>query len=91
MDRVLGDAVGFIGLLAFVVAPLLKRDRIARFWAAGMLFATIPVLRHAADGPALDVCRCGGVWAACAILGVRARPAGRALRRTAGGEFQRGG
>ena len=38
-----GSAVGLIGLLAFVVAPLLKRDRIARFWAAGMLFATIPV------------------------------------------------
>ena len=31
------------GLLVFAVAPLLKRDRLARFWAAGMCFATIPV------------------------------------------------
>ena len=36
-------AVVFIGLLILAVAPLLKRDRLARFWAAGMLFAAIPV------------------------------------------------
>ena len=36
-------AVAFGGLLFFVLAPLLKRDRLARFWAAGMVFATIPV------------------------------------------------
>ena len=36
-------AVVLIGLLIFAVAPLLKRDRLARFWAAGMIFATIPV------------------------------------------------
>ena len=36
-------AVAFAGLLIVVFAPLLKRDRLARFWAAGMVFATIPV------------------------------------------------
>jgi hypothetical protein len=36
-------AVALVGLLILAVAPLLKRDRLARFWAAGMLFATIPV------------------------------------------------
>jgi hypothetical protein len=36
-------AVVLIGILFLTVAPLLKRDRVARFWTAGMLFATIPV------------------------------------------------
>jgi hypothetical protein len=36
-------AVAFSGLLCLVLAPLLKQDRLARFWAAGMVFATIPV------------------------------------------------
>jgi hypothetical protein len=36
-------AVAFLGLLLFVIMPLLKRDRLARFWAAGMLLAVIPV------------------------------------------------
>jgi hypothetical protein len=37
------SAVAFVGLVIFAVAPLLKRDRLARFWFAGMLFAAIPV------------------------------------------------
>jgi hypothetical protein len=36
-------AVVLIALVTFAVAPLLKRDRLAQFWAAGMVFATIPV------------------------------------------------
>jgi hypothetical protein len=36
-------AVAFLGLLGGTMAPLLKRDRTARFWAAGMLLATVPV------------------------------------------------
>jgi hypothetical protein len=36
-------AMAFLGLLLFAMAPLLRRDPIARFWAAGMLFASIPV------------------------------------------------
>jgi hypothetical protein len=36
-------AVVLVGLLILAVAPLLKCDRLARFWAAGMVFATIPV------------------------------------------------
>jgi hypothetical protein len=36
-------AVAFLGLLLFVIMPLLKHDHQARFWAAGMLFAVIPV------------------------------------------------
>ncbi len=36
-------AVVSIGFLLFAVAPLLKRDRLARFWIAGMIFAAIPV------------------------------------------------
>ena len=35
--------VVLIGLVIFAVAPLLKRDCLARFWFAGMLFAAIPV------------------------------------------------
>jgi hypothetical protein len=36
-------AVALIGLLFLALLPILKRDRVARFWAAGMLFATVPV------------------------------------------------
>jgi hypothetical protein len=36
-------AVVFLGLLLFVIMPLLKHDHLARFWAAGMLLAVIPV------------------------------------------------
>lgn len=36
-------ALGFLVLLLFAVAPLLKRDLLARFWAAGMVFAAVPV------------------------------------------------
>jgi hypothetical protein len=36
-------AVAFLASVTVVLAPLLKRDRLARFWAAGMLMATIPV------------------------------------------------
>jgi hypothetical protein len=38
-----GFAVAFLGLVFFAMAPLLRKDRIARFWTAGMLFAAIPV------------------------------------------------
>jgi hypothetical protein len=36
-------AVALAGLFFWVIAPLLLRVRLARFWAAGMIFATIPV------------------------------------------------
>jgi hypothetical protein len=36
-------AIGFLGVLLVAMAPLLHRDSLARFWAAGMLLATIPV------------------------------------------------
>ena len=36
-------AVAFVGLLVVVLARLLKHDRLADFWAAGMVFAIIPV------------------------------------------------
>jgi hypothetical protein len=36
-------AAAFLGLVSFAMAPLLRRDSLARFWAAGMLFAAIPV------------------------------------------------
>jgi hypothetical protein len=37
------SAAAFLGLLLFAMAPLLRRDRLARFWAAGMLLASLPV------------------------------------------------
>jgi hypothetical protein len=37
------SAVVFMGFVILAVAPLLKRDRLARFWFAGMVFAAIPV------------------------------------------------
>jgi hypothetical protein len=37
------SAVTFLGLLAYAMLPLLRRDRVARFWAVGMLFALVPV------------------------------------------------
>jgi hypothetical protein len=40
---VCGFAAAFLALVFWAMAPLLFRDRIARFWAAGMLFAAIPV------------------------------------------------
>ena len=36
-------AVGFAVVLSLAIVPLLKQDRTARFWAAGMLFSMIPV------------------------------------------------
>jgi hypothetical protein len=36
-------ALVFLMLLFVALAPLLRRDRLARFWTAGMLFATVPV------------------------------------------------
>jgi hypothetical protein len=36
-------AVAFLGVLLLAMAPLLRRDRLARFWAAGMILAAIPV------------------------------------------------
>ncbi len=36
-------AVSFIVLLGALFAPLLKADPVARFWAVGMLLATLPV------------------------------------------------
>ena len=36
-------AVAFLGLVCFAMAPLLRRDPLARFWFAGMLLAAIPV------------------------------------------------
>ena len=36
-------AVGFAAMLLIVLLPLLTRDRLARFWGAGMLFALVPV------------------------------------------------
>jgi hypothetical protein len=36
-------ALAYLGLLLWAIAPLLQRDRLARFWAAGMLLAAIPV------------------------------------------------
>jgi hypothetical protein len=36
-------AVGFLAVLGIAMAPLLRRDALARFWAAGMILAAIPV------------------------------------------------
>jgi hypothetical protein len=38
-----GVAAALLGTLLFAMAPLLRRDRRARFWALGMLLATVPV------------------------------------------------
>jgi hypothetical protein len=37
------SAVAVLGVLFFVMAPLLRRDRLARFWCSGMLLAAVPV------------------------------------------------
>ncbi len=36
-------ATGFLVLAGFAFAPLLRRDPVARFWAAGMVSAAVPV------------------------------------------------
>ena len=36
-------AAGFVAVVVAVLVPLLARDRLARFWAAGMIFALVPV------------------------------------------------
>jgi hypothetical protein len=41
--RLWGVAAAVLGTLLLVMAPLFRRDRLARFWAAGMLLATVPV------------------------------------------------
>ncbi len=35
-------AIAFLALVVTVLIPLLRRDRVARFWAVGMLFAVLP-------------------------------------------------
>ena len=37
------SALAFVILTFIAVAPLLKRDRLARFWLTGMVFAAVPV------------------------------------------------
>jgi hypothetical protein len=37
------SAALFLGLLLYAMAPLLRRDHLARFWATGMLLAALPV------------------------------------------------
>ncbi len=37
-----GVALAYLGLLVLVFAPLVKRDRQARFWLAGMVLAVVP-------------------------------------------------
>ena len=36
-------SVAFLSVVLVVFVPLLRRDRLARFWAVGMILATIPV------------------------------------------------
>ncbi len=36
-------AAAFVILLALLLIPLLRRDRVARFWAAGMVLAVVPI------------------------------------------------
>lgn len=36
-------AVGFLVVLGLVLLPLLRRDRVARFWTVGMLLSVIPI------------------------------------------------
>jgi hypothetical protein len=38
-----GCAVAFLAFVLFAMAPLLRRDRLARFWATGMVLAAVPV------------------------------------------------
>jgi hypothetical protein len=39
----LGFALAWLGAVFAAIVPLLRRDRLARFWALGMLLATLPV------------------------------------------------
>ena len=36
-------AVTVMALISWAIAPILRRDRLARFWATGLLFSVIPV------------------------------------------------
>jgi len=36
-------AIGFLLLLTVVLIPLLRRDKLARFWAMGMIFSILPI------------------------------------------------
>lgn len=38
-----GAAAAFVVLLAILLLPLLRRDRVARFWALGMVLAVLPI------------------------------------------------
>lgn len=81
-------AVGAIGMLA---APLLRRDRVARFWALGMLLATIPACAAVANDRLLTATGIGGAaLLAHLIWGIYegAHPSARLLAvRLAGGSL----
>ncbi len=85
-----GLAAGFLALLAFAMAPLLRRDRTARFWGAGMVLATIPVAATLPMDRLLTFVGLGAsgllaqYWA-FVFGGAEGRPAGAAWRVTAKG------
>ncbi len=80
---------GFALLLAWIIWPLLKRDPVARFFAAGMLFAIVPVCATTAQDRLLQIVGVGGAGLIALFLAgvaeradwVRSRGFGRGCSR----------
>jgi len=54
-------AIGVIAIVAWAVAPLLRRDALSRFWGAGMLLSLLPVVSTFPSNRLLTFAGLGGM------------------------------
>ncbi len=62
-------AVLFMGLIMAALWPLLRQDRVARFWATGMLLAVVPVCAAFPHDRHLQIIGLGGMGLLAQLLG----------------------
>jgi len=89
--KVLAAVVAILAVLLAVLRPVLRADRVARFWFLGMLFAVVPICATMASNRNLLFVAVGGMGVVAHFIGWmlsgEERPAGRRLWRMAGWVF----
>lgn len=65
-------AVGFLALLGFVLSPLLRADRVSRFFATGMVLAAVPICSTFPADRLLAFVGLGGMGLIARLLGAAA-------------------
>jgi len=83
--KVLAAVVAILAVLLAVLRPVLRADRVARFWFLGMLFAVVPICATMASNRNLLFVAVGGMGVVAHFIGWmlsgEERPAGRRLWR----------